>query len=162
MKKNIVILSYSNGHPTGVVRYIKMLVKGLAMISDVNVHFIVLDTTILLTEINKENGIVTAKIPFPSDSRSLQKEQYWRAKYFNVITEILLPCFEGISHLIWHVNELVLCKLADLLKSALGGRILVHLHITIAINGRANDIANTFRIVLSMKNKLISFFCCYH
>lgn len=33
---------------------------------------------------------------------------------------------------------------------------------SIAINGRANDIANTFSNSVKYEKKLISFFCCYH
>lgn len=124
-----MIMSYTNGYPTGVVRYIKMLIEGLAEESGVKVHFIVLDTTILFPEIGKENGKVMAKIPFVTNFRPLQKELYWQTKYFSVITGLLLPHFEGMGQLIWHVNELFLSELANQLKSAVGGKVLVHLHI---------------------------------
>ena len=47
MERNIVLLSYDNGQPTGVSQYIKMLKKGLEANSNYRIHSVILDTNIL-------------------------------------------------------------------------------------------------------------------
>lgn len=50
-------------------------------------------------------------------------------KYFKVIVDILIPYFTKLVNIIWHIQELFLCGLANELKSAIGGNTILHLHI---------------------------------
>ena len=45
MDYNIVLLYYENGHPTGVIRYIEMLKRGLLTQKKYKIHSIVLDSS---------------------------------------------------------------------------------------------------------------------
>lgn len=128
MVENIVILSYNSGHTNGVVRYVKMLKEGLRLKSNLRVHMVVLDTNILFPDIKWKRGGIFARIPFEISSLPFN-ESYWQMKYFKVVADVLIPYFATQSNIVWHAQELFLCKLADLLKSFLGGKIILHLHI---------------------------------
>lgn len=128
MVENIVILSYNSGYTNGVVRYVKMLKEGLSSKSNFGIHTIVLDTNILFPDIKWKSRGIFARIPFEISSLPFN-EIYWQMKYFKVVADILIPYFVKQSNIVWHVQELFLCKLADLLKSVLGGKIILHLHI---------------------------------
>lgn len=128
METNIVILSYDNGHPTGVSQYINMLKKGLRANSNYRIHIVILDTNIFFPDIKWKYNELVARIPFEILSLPL-KELYWQEKYFRVVTDILTPYFDKLSKILWHVQELFLCRLADRLKTVVGGKIILHLHI---------------------------------
>lgn len=129
MEKNIIILKIDYGHPSGVVRYIQMLSKGLEAYPHIKVHSICLDCCILFPKVEKKDGIISANVPFPYSSESLRKELYWQIRYFKAVAEILAPYFREMTGKIWHVNELLLCNLVDALKSDAGGMICSHLHV---------------------------------
>ncbi len=129
MDKNIVILRVENGNPSGVVRYIQMLTEGMKYRSDIKIHIICLNTDLIFPEIKVIEEKVIANISYPSRSRPLKYEIFWLTKYFEVISDLLLSYLKNKEGLIWHVQELFLVKLADILKSNLGGYVLTHLHI---------------------------------
>lgn len=129
MEKNIVILRIETGNISGVVRYVQMLTEGLLCKDGIKVHIICLDTSLIFPKIEEIDGRVIANIPFPTKSESLKSDFYWLTKYFRVVSELLLPYFKNKNQLIWHVQELLLAKLADVLKFSLGGYIITHLHI---------------------------------
>ena len=59
----------------------------------------------------------------------LLKSFIGKKKYFKVIVDILIPYFTKLVNIIWHIQELFLCGLANELKSAIGGNTILHLHI---------------------------------
>ena len=122
------LLSYDNGQPTGVSQYIKMLKKGLEANSNYRIHSVILDTNILFPDINQEFKEIIVRVPFEVSSLPF-KELYWQKKYFKVIVDILIPYFTKLVNIIWHIQELFLCGLANELKSAIGGNTILHLHI---------------------------------
>lgn len=77
MERNIVLLSYDNGQPTGVSQYIKMLKKGLEANSNYRIHSVILDTNILFPDINQEFKEIIVRIPFEVSSLPF-KELYWQ------------------------------------------------------------------------------------
>ena len=128
-EKNIVILRIETGNPSGVVRYIQMLTEGMRHINGIKVHIICLNTSLIFPELEVMEDRIIANIPYPSKSKPLRNEIYWLTKYFNVISDLISPYLKDRKQLIWHVQELLLFKLADILKSSLGGYTLTHLHI---------------------------------
>lgn len=129
MDKNIVILRIETGNLSGVVRYIQMLAEGLLRRDSIKVHIICLNTSLIFPHIEEIEGRVIVNIPFPAKSKSVKSEIYWLTKYFNVVSDLLFPYFKNKRQLIWHVQELLLVKLADILKFSLGGYVITHLHI---------------------------------
>ncbi|WP_290381373.1 glycosyltransferase family 4 protein, partial [Bacteroides acidifaciens] len=71
---------------------------------------------------------IIVRVPFEVSSLPF-KELYWQKKYFKVIVDILIPYFTKLVNIIWHIQELFLCGLANELKSAIGGNTILHLHI---------------------------------
>lgn len=128
MKKNIVILRIENGSPSGVVRYIEMLTEGLKSRNNFEIHIICLNTNLIFPEFIMNGEQFIANIPYPSKSKPLKNEFYWLTKYFNVISDLLLPYFNKKTQIVWHVQELFLVKLAYMLKLSIGGYVLTHLH----------------------------------
>lgn len=129
MIRNIVILKIEDGNPSGVVRYIEMLREGLASQNSLQIHIISLDYDILFCDIKKTDNEIVAHIPFHANSKPLRRDLYLQTKYFTVIADILAPYFAKKNMLLWHVQELFLVKLADLLSKEVGGMIITHLHI---------------------------------
>ena len=129
MYKRQVILRIETGNPSGVVRYIQMLTEGMRHINGIKVHIICLNTSLIFPELEVMEDRIIANIPYPSKSKPLRNEIYWLTKYFNVISDLISPYLKDRKQLIWHVQELLLFKLADILKSSLGGYTLTHLHI---------------------------------
>lgn len=125
---NIIIFEIEDGHPSGVVRYIQMLSKGMMNSLDIRIHRICLDSHLVFPLIRKVNNCVISKIPFPSPSTPLRKELYWQTKYFNVVAKLLIPHLKGMQNIVWDINELFMCNLANILKSELGGVIIFKLH----------------------------------
>lgn len=129
MNKNIVIIQFENASPSGVVRYIQMLLEGLKLRNDFKIHVICLNTNIIFPKVELVGNKVIANIPFPPDSKPLRYENYWLTKYFEVVSDLLIPYFKNKEKVIWHVHELFLVKLANILKNSIGGYVLTHLHI---------------------------------
>ena len=129
MNKNIVIIQFENASPSGVVRYIQMLLEGLKLRNDFKIHVICLNTNIIFPKVELVGNKVIANIPFPPDSKPLRYENYWLTKYFEVVSDLLIPYFKNKEKVIWHVQELFLVKLANILKNSIGGYVLTHLHI---------------------------------
>lgn len=129
MNKHIVILRVENGNPSGVTRYIQMLTEGMKYRSDIKIHIICLNTDLIFPEIKVIEEKVIANLSYPSKSKLLKYETFWLTKYFEVISDLLLPYLKNKEGLIWHVQELFLAQLADILKSTFGGYVLTHLHI---------------------------------
>lgn len=129
MNMNIVILRIENGSPSGVLRYVQMLTEGLSCCPGISMHLVSLNANLIFPEFDVKDDRMIINIPYPSKSKPLKNELYWLNKYFNVITDLLFPCFKDKKRLVWHVQELFLVKLADMLKNALGGNVVTHLHI---------------------------------
>lgn len=129
IEKNVVILRIETGNPSGVVRYIQMLTEGMKHMNGIKVHIICLNTSLIFPKFEVTEDRIIANIPYPSKSKPLRNEIYWLTKYFNVVSDLISPYFKNRKQLIWHVQELLLVKLADILKLSLGGHILTHLHI---------------------------------
>lgn len=130
MYKNIVIIRIENGSPSGVVRYTQMMMEGVyGNKNNTYIHLICLNALISFPSIKMKNGNIIADIPCSLKSRPIRNTSYWLTKYFEVVASLLLPHFEDKQNLIWHVQELFIVKLADILKTSLGGVVLTHLHI---------------------------------
>ena len=129
MNKNIVILCIENGSPSGVVRYIQMLTEGLENQTNIKTHIICLNTNLIFPELKVVEGRFIANLPYSSMAKPLKDETYWLAKYFGTVSDLLIPYLKNMEQVIWHVQELILVKLAYLLKLSLGGYVLTHLHI---------------------------------
>ena len=127
MDYNIVLLYYENGHPTGVIRYIEMLKRGLLTQKKYKIHSIVLDSSRFLTEIYEKKDLIFARLPFEINPYS--SDHFWRNKYFNIITKLTKSYLDGKTNIVFHTQEFFLSGLASLLKKELGGTILLHLHV---------------------------------
>lgn len=127
MDYNIVLLYYENGHPTGVVRYIEMLKKGLNVQNQIKVHSIVLDSSAVFPDLYVKKEQVFARFPFVINPYS--SDRFWRNKYFNIIVDLLRAHFVGKINVVYHVQEFFLSDLALFLKNVIGGAILLHLHV---------------------------------
>lgn len=86
MDYNIVLLYYENGHPTGVIRYIEMLKRGLLTQKKYKIHSIVLDSSAIFPEIYEKKDLIFARLPFEINPYS--SDHFWRNKYFNIITKL--------------------------------------------------------------------------
>lgn len=127
--KNIVILHFEDGNPSGVVRYIQMLKKGLSSQIGIKVHSIILSSKIIFCKIHKEVDCLTIYIPFFAESDFLRNDTRARDKYFITISNIVTPYLQNTGNLLWHVQELFMVKLAKQLSEKNGGAIITHLHI---------------------------------
>lgn len=127
MDYNIVLLYYENGHPTGVIRYIEMLKRGLLTQKKYKIHSIVLDSSAIFPEIYKKKDLIFARLPFEINPYS--SDHFWRNKYFNIITKLTKSYLDGKTNIVFHTQEFFLSGLASLLKKELGGTILLHLHV---------------------------------
>ena len=125
IEKNVVILRIETGNPSGVVRYIQMLTEGMKHMNGIKVHIICLNTSLIFPKFEVIEDRIIANIPYPSKSKPLRNEIYWLTKYFNVVSDLISPYFKNRKQLIWHVQELLLVKLADILKLSLGGHIYI-------------------------------------
>ena len=72
MDYNIVLLYYENGHPTGVIRYIEMLKRGLLTQKKYKTHSIVLDSSAIFPEIYEKKDLIFARLPFEINPCSAQ------------------------------------------------------------------------------------------
>ena len=120
IEKNVVILRIETGNPSGVVRYIQMLTEGMKHMNGIKVHIICLNTSLIFPKFEVTEDRIIANIPYPSKSKPLRNEIYWLTKYFNVVSDLISPYFKNRKQLIWHVQELLLVKLADILKLSPG------------------------------------------
>mgnify|MGYP001160393817 FL=1 len=127
MDYNIVLLYYENGHPTGVIRYIEMLKRGLLTQKKYKIHSIVLDSSAIFPEIYEKKDLIFARLPFEINPYS--SDHFWRNKYFNIITKLTKSYLDGKTNIVFHTQEFFLSGLASLLKKELGGTILLHLHV---------------------------------
>lgn len=127
MDYNIILLYYENGHPTGVIRYIEMLKRGLSIQKMYKIHSIILDSSAIFPEIHEKNSLISARFPFEINPYS--SDRFWRNKYFNIITELLKSYLNGKTNVIFHTQEFFLSGLASLLKKKTGGSIILHLHV---------------------------------
>ena len=76
MDYNIVLLYYENGHPTGVIRYIEMLKRGLLTQKKYKIHSIVLDSSAIFPEIYEKKDLIFARLPFEINPYS--SDHFWR------------------------------------------------------------------------------------
>lgn len=127
MEYNIILLYYESGHPTGVIRYIEMLKRGLLIQRKYKVHRIILTSSIFFPEICEKDGLILAKIPFLINPYS--SNCYWRNKYYRIIVGLLESYLKGKKNMILHEQDSFLSELTLLLKKNFGGLILLHLHI---------------------------------
>lgn len=127
MEYNIILLYYESGHPTGVIRYIEMLKRGLLIQRKYKVHRIILTSSIFFPEICEKDGLILAKIPFLINPYS--SNCYWRNKYYRIIVGLLESYLKGEKNMILHEQDSFLSELTLLLKKNFGGLILLHLHI---------------------------------
>lgn len=127
MEYNIILLYYESGHPTGVIRYVEMLKKGLLIQRKYKVHCIILTSSIFFPEICEKDDLILAKIPFLINPYS--SNCYWRNKYYRIIVGLLESYLEGKKNMILHEQDSFLSELTLLLKKNFDGFILLHLHI---------------------------------
>ncbi|WP_336618088.1 glycosyltransferase [Bacteroides acidifaciens] len=127
MEYNIILLYYESGHPTGVIRYIEMLKRGLLIQRKYKVHRIILTSSVFFPEICEKDGLILAKIPFLINPYS--SNCYWRNKYYRIIVGLLESYLKGKKNVILHEQDSFLSELTLLFKKKFGGLILLHLHI---------------------------------
>ncbi|WP_336618714.1 glycosyltransferase [Bacteroides acidifaciens] len=127
MEYNIILLYYESGHPTGVIRYIEMLKRGLLIQRKYKVHRIILTSSVFFPEICEKDGLILAKIPFLINPYS--SNCYWRNKYYRIIVGLLESYLKGKKNVILHEQDSFLSELTLLFKIKIGGLILLHLHI---------------------------------
>ncbi|WP_336618680.1 glycosyltransferase [Bacteroides acidifaciens] len=127
MEYNIILLYYESGHPTGVIRYIEMLKRGLLIQRKYKVHRIILTSSVFFPEICEKDGLILAKIPFLINPYS--SNCYWRNKYYRIIVGLLESYLKGKKNVILHEQDSFLSELTLLFKKNIGGLILLHLHI---------------------------------
>ncbi|WP_336618215.1 glycosyltransferase [Bacteroides acidifaciens] len=127
MEYNIILLYYESGHPTGVIRYIEMLKRGLLIQRKYKVHRIILTSSVFFPEICEKDGLILAKIPFLINPYS--SNCYWRNKYYRIIVGLLESYLKGKKNVILHEQDSFLSELTLLFKKKIGGLILLHLHI---------------------------------
>lgn len=128
---NIVLMNITADQGiSGVNRYMEAMIQGLKGNPDMVVHQVILleKPNYLFHKIEIQDGIVKAVIPMPVYINPIVKEMYWLKKYSEIIADLLLPYFSGMSGLIWHTHCINLCALTEILKQKLGGKILTHFH----------------------------------
>lgn len=127
--RNIVILNFDDGNPTGVVRYIQMLQVGMNSKHEMRLHLISLNCTLSFFDIKVIDNRIVAHIPFFIDSDLLKNNLYLKNRYFEEIAKLLFSYFQEMDNLLWHVQDLFLIDLAKCLSRDLGGAIITHLHV---------------------------------
>ncbi len=117
MEYNIILLYYESGHPTGVIRYIEMLKRGLLIQRKYKVHRIILTSSVFFPEICEKDGLILAKIPFLINPYS--SNCYWRNKYYRIIVGLLESYLKGKKNVILHEQDSFLSELTLLFKKKL-------------------------------------------
>ena len=127
--KNIVILYFADDKPSGVVRYIEMLEKGLCSHKSMKLYTICLHKKILFSKICHTNGCVKIQIPFFPEPYFFKYNTYIRDWYFTVVADVISSYLKDERISLWHVQELFIIELAKKLSHKNGGAIVSHLHI---------------------------------
>lgn len=149
---------------TGVDRYLSMYSKGIRSKDEyeiIRMHkvFMIIDNKTIFPRIKLgKEGELSAVIPFPHNNSLLFKGTYWKDKCMTVISDMLMPFFENISHPIIQCHNLFLSNLAIELKNRFGGKILLHLH-CLPWKFKLNEDKELFnRLYLLYKNKEFELF----
>jgi glycosyltransferase involved in cell wall biosynthesis len=130
---NIVHLQFVYSfYTTGVDRYIEMFCDSVADDEDIRSHTVFLtdnSANRLFPEITRtDSGELNVLLYVPKNARLLDRDRFWKRRFFAVVADLLTPFFTDMDAPIFESHNLYTAMLAEELKMRFGGSIVMHLH----------------------------------